>query len=94
MAKIKKKSQRQLKNPDEEIRSIVHTIADSYRAYRNQFNAVLTIAGIVVVVLIVYTLISANKEKQAGQLLDAAYQTVEPGGAAPYGRPDPLLVCY
>jgi tetratricopeptide (TPR) repeat protein len=87
MAKIKKKSQKALRNPDEEIRSIAHTVADSYRAYRTPVNAALTIAGIVVAVLIVYTLISANKEKQAGQLLAAAYQTVDPGGAGQENYP-------
>ncbi len=82
MAKIKKKTPK-AQQPAEEFRSIAHTVADAYRAYRNQFNAALTVIAIAAAVMVVYWLISANKEKQASKLLAAAYQAAEPGAATP-----------
>jgi len=87
MAKIKKKTQKTLMQPEEEIRSIAHSIADLYRSYQSQFNAALTVIAITAVVMIGYELISVNKEKQAGQLLETALQSAEPGGDAPVNYP-------
>jgi tetratricopeptide (TPR) repeat protein len=87
MAKIKKKTPKGQMQPEEEIRSIAHSIADIYRTYRNQFNAALTVIAVAAVVMIGYALISANKAKQAGQMLEAALQSAEPGGGAPVNYP-------
>ena len=87
MAKIKKKTPKAQHQPAEEIRSIAHRVADSYRAHRNPFNAALAVIVVAAAVLIVSALISANKEKQASLLLAAAYQAAEPGGAVPVSYP-------
>ncbi len=87
MAKIKKKTPKAQLQPEEEIRSIAHTVADYYRAYRNQFNAALTVIAVAVIVVIVFALVSASKEKRAGQMLAAAYQAAEPGGSSSANYP-------
>ncbi len=87
MAKIKKKTPKAMLQPEEEIRSIAHSVADIYRSYQKQFTAALTVIAVAAVVMIGYALVSANKEKQADQLLEAAYQSAEPGGGMPANYP-------
>jgi tetratricopeptide (TPR) repeat protein len=87
MAKIKKRAPKRDLTAREEFRSIAEGVADFYRAHRNPFNIVLTAVVIVLVVMVGHSLISSNKEEQAGRLLDQGYQALEPGGGMPANYP-------
>jgi tetratricopeptide (TPR) repeat protein len=83
MAKIKKKSSKSRATSEVEFRSIAQSVADTYKAYRNQFNTALAVVALVLIAAISYSYLSANKEAKASQLLDAAYQAAGQGGSAP-----------
>lgn len=88
MAKtIKKKTAKGSLSPQEEIQSITHTITDTYDAYRQPANVVLTLVAIVLAVGVIWSIVRSNNEKQAGQLLSAAYDAYSPGGGAPANYP-------
>jgi tetratricopeptide (TPR) repeat protein len=87
MAKIKKKTTKTMLSPQDEIKSITHTVSDYYQAYRQQANVVLTLVVLVVIVLTVYSLVQAGNEKKSGQLFAAAYDAYDPGGGAPPNYP-------
>lgn len=87
MAKIKKKITRTMLSPEEEIKSITHTISDYYQAYRQQANVALTLVALVLIVLTVYLLVQAGNEKKSGPLFAAAYDAYDPGGGSPPNYP-------
>jgi len=87
MAKIKKKTTKTILSPQDEIKSITHTVADYYQAYRQQANIALTLVALVLIVLTVYSLVQAANEKKSGQLFAAAYDAYDPGGSTPPNYP-------
>jgi tetratricopeptide (TPR) repeat protein len=87
MAKIKKKTQKTMMSPEEEIKSITHTVSDYYQAYRQQANIGLTLIALTLIVFTVYSLVQSGNEKKSGQLLAAAYDAYDPGGGVPANYP-------
>jgi tetratricopeptide (TPR) repeat protein len=87
MAKIKKKTTKTMLSPQDEIKSITHTISDYYQAYRQQANIALTLVVLFMIVLTVYLLVQTGNEKKSGQLFAAAYDAYDPGGGAPPNYP-------
>ncbi len=87
MAKIKKKTPKNMMSPQEEIRSIGHTISDYYQAYRQPANMAFTLIAVVLIVMAVYSLVQAGNETKAGQSLAAAYGAYAPGGGAAANYP-------
>ena len=87
MAKIKKKTTRTIMSPEEELKSISHTVSDYYQSYRKQANVVVTLVALVLIVAAVYSFVQAGNEKKAGQLFAAAYDAYAPGGGAPANYP-------
>jgi tetratricopeptide (TPR) repeat protein len=83
MAKIKKKSDKTMLSPEEEIRSITHSISDVYQKYRLQVNVAVTLVAVIAIVLLVSAFVKAGNERKAGQLLSAAYEAYSPGGSTP-----------
>lgn len=82
MAKIKKKTTKQQLNPEDEIKSIAHTVADYYHAYRKQANTILTVLVLGIIVAVIFFFVKANSEKQAGRMLEAAYAALRPAAGA------------
>jgi tetratricopeptide (TPR) repeat protein len=87
MAKIKKKTTKTMLSPQDEIKSITHTVSDYYQAYRLQANIALTLVVLVMIVLTIYSLVQAGNEKKSGQLFATAYDAYDPGGGAPPNYP-------
>jgi TolA-binding protein len=87
MAKIKKKTTKTLLSPEEEIKSITHTVADYYQAYRMQANVAISLIVLVLLAAMVYALVQSMNEKKSGQLFAAAYDAYAPGGDAPANYP-------
>jgi tetratricopeptide (TPR) repeat protein len=87
MAKIKKKSDKTMMSPEEEIRSITHSVSDLYRKYRQQVNVAVTLVAVIALVFLVSSFVKAGNERKAGQLLSAAYEAYSPGAAAPANYP-------
>jgi tetratricopeptide (TPR) repeat protein len=87
MAKIKKKTTKTMLSPEDEIKSITHTVSDYYQAYRQQANVALTLVVLVLIVVTVYSLVQAGNEKKSGQLLATAYDAYDPGGGVPPNYP-------
>jgi len=87
MAKIKKKNTKTVLTPEEEFKSITHTISDYYEAYRQQVNVALMLIALVLIVFTVYSLVQAGNEKKAGQLFAAAYDVYAPGDGSPANYP-------
>jgi tetratricopeptide (TPR) repeat protein len=90
MAKIKKKTTRTIMTPEEEIKSMTHTVSDHYQAYRQQVNVAVTLIALVLIVAAVYAFVQAGNETKAGQLFSAAYDVYAPGGGAPANYPAAL----
>ena len=82
MAKIKKKTTRTMLSPQDEIKSITHTVSDYYQAYRQQANVALALVALVLIAVTVYSLVQAGNEKKSGQLFATAYDAYDPGGGA------------
>jgi tetratricopeptide (TPR) repeat protein len=87
MAKIKKKVSRTIMSPEEEIKSITHTVSDYYQAYRQQANVAVTLVALVLIVAAVYSFVQTGNEKKAGQLFAEAYDAYAPVGGAPANYP-------
>jgi tetratricopeptide (TPR) repeat protein len=87
MAKIKKKTTKTMLTPQDEIKSITHTVSDYYQAYRQQANVALAVVALVLIIVMVYSLVQASNEKKSGQLFAAAYDAYDPGGGAPPNYP-------
>jgi tetratricopeptide (TPR) repeat protein len=85
MAKIKKKTQKDQMQTQEEIRTIAHGVAERYRANRTTVNTALTVVIVVLLGLAIYSLSKSAKEGSAGQMLDRAYAFYNPVGGS---RPD------
>jgi predicted negative regulator of RcsB-dependent stress response len=90
MAKIKKKAASVTLQPDEEIRSIAHQAADTYRSYRLQFNVVLTVVVVALLGWGIYSYAQADRERKAGRILDAAYGLLNPAASVPPDLPKAL----
>jgi tetratricopeptide (TPR) repeat protein len=87
MAKIKKKITKTMLSPEEEIKSITHTVSEYYQVYRKQANMAVALIALVLIVALVYSLVQAGNEKKSGQLFAAAYDAYAPGGGAPAKYP-------
>ena len=87
MAKIKKKTTRTIMSPEEEIKSITHSVSDLYQAYQQQVNVAVTVVALTLIVAGGYSFVQAGNEKKAGQLLASAYESYSPGGGVPANYP-------
>lgn len=87
MAKIKKKTGRTIMSPEEEIKSITHSVTDYYQAYRQPFNVAVMLIVLVLVGAVVYSFVRTGNEKKAGELFSAAYDAYAPGSGAPANYP-------
>jgi tetratricopeptide (TPR) repeat protein len=90
MAKIKKKAAPVKLQPEEEIRSIAHQTADVYRSYRLYVNVGITAVVVALLGWWLYSYGTADKERKAGRMLDAAYGYLAPAGGAPADLPKAL----
>ena len=86
MQKIKKKA-KALMQPEDEIKSMAHTVSDYYQVYRKQFNLAITVIVLALAVTLIYAFVRSSNEKKAGQMLSAAYDAYNPGGGAPANYP-------
>jgi len=87
MAKIKKKTTKTIMSPEEEIRSISHSVTDYYQAYRQPFNVAVAVIALVLIGAVVYSFVKTGNEKKAGELFATAYEVYAPGGGAPANYP-------
>jgi len=87
MAKIKKKTSKTIMTPEEEIKSITHTVSDHYQAYRQPVNVAVAVVALVLIVAAVYTFIQSGTETKAGQLFASAYESYAPSGGVPANYP-------
>jgi len=74
-------------SPEEEIKSITHTVSEYYQVYRKQVNMAVALFALVLIVASVYSLVQGGNEKKSGQLFAAAYDAYAPGGGAPANYP-------
>jgi tetratricopeptide (TPR) repeat protein len=86
MPKIKKKA-KSLMQTEDEIKSMAHNVSDYYHAYQKQFTAAIAVIVLVIAALLIYTIVQSSNEKEAGQMLSAAYDASNPGGGAPADYP-------
>jgi len=86
MPKIKKKA-KSLMQPEDEIKSIAHTVVEYFHAYQKQFTAVIAAIVLVLAVTLIYSFVRSGSEQKAGRLLSAAYEASSPGGGVPANYP-------
>lgn len=90
MPTIKKKAPKKKIQPDEEIRSIAHQVADFYQSRKRVVNIAAAAALAVLLLAGTYFAVQAGKERTATQLLSAAYESYSPAGGAPADHPRAL----
>ena len=86
MPKIKKKA-KALMQPEDEIKSIAHHLSEYYQVYQKQFNVAIAAIVLALAVTLIYSFVRASNEKNASQMLSAAYDVSNPGGGAPANYP-------
>ncbi len=83
MPKIKKKAYASKRRPEEEIRSIVHHVAEFVAARRKQALITASVVLALIVVFSAHALVQSGRDKKASQLLPAALEYYSPAKGVP-----------